>query len=65
LSNGEFGGVEKDHCLQIAKEITITAMQHGMLQSNAKDIADFFSVIYFRVLSIGMESLDNLEKIYQ
>ena len=65
MSNGEFGGVSKDNCLQIAKDITIAAIQHGILSSNVKDIADFFSTVYFRVFSVGIESLDQLEKTFK
>lgn len=57
---GGIGGIDKEQCLNIAKEITITTIQSGQLSINANDVADFFSTIYSRVITIGMKAIDDL-----
>ena len=64
MSNGEFGGVSKDNCLQIAKDITVAAIQKDFLNNDVEEISKFFSTMYARVFSVGMESLIDLEKTF-
>ena len=57
---GGFDGIEKEPCLNIAKEITIAAIQNGQLSGDADNIANFFSTIYSRVITIGIKAIDDL-----
>ena len=64
MSTGAAGGIEKDNCLQIAKDITVAAIQKDFLRNDAEEISKFFSTVYARVFSVGMKSLIDLEKTF-
>ncbi len=61
MSNGGFG-IEKELCLKIAGDITITAIQSGQLMATADNVADFFSTVYSRIVSTGIKSVDKFMK---